>query len=373
MLVKNYLVGLICLIGGLAYSQPDVDALVDSPEVFAAEQASMICYKTFRKNNYPGLAVAVSKGGEVIFSEGWGYADIETKKSIDPDKSMFRVGSISKTLTAAGLQLLVQEGEVDLDADISNYVDYFPKKRYDLSVSQVAGHIAGVRHYNGPLEMLNNKYYPTVKEGMEIFMNDSLLYEPGEKFSYSSYGWNLISAIVEEASDTPFLDYMQAQVFDRFGMDQTAAEIRSDLPADLVSFYIHNMVGNNVTAPSVDNSYKWAGGGFIATATDILKFSHQMHHHEAIDGDLLDKFQTPLILNNGKQTNYGLGWASNTDKKGRRWVGHSGGSVGGTSMYLFYPDHDLTVVTLVNLSSARMDQLAWIVAEQFLSISKDEE
>jgi len=280
---------------------------------------------------------------------------------------MFRIGSISKTLTAAALQMAVQEGKIDLGNDVREYVKYFPKKKYPVIISQVAGHIAGVRHYNGPMEMLSNVYYPSVRGGMEIFMHDPLLFEPGEKYSYSSYGWNLISAVIEEATGTPFLDLMQTTVFEEFEMNDTQAEVRSDLPAELVSFYIQDESKKNKLAPDVDNSYKWAGGGFVATATDILKFSYQMHHAEVIDLEMLRKFQTPLTLNNGKKTNYGLGWASNTDKKGRSWVGHSGGSVGGTSMYLYYPDYDLTVVTLVNLSSARMDQLAWKVAEQFIS------
>lgn len=335
-------------------------------------QANSICQKTLSKNQYPGLAVAVGQNGKVLWSEGYGYSNIEAQKAVDPKTSMFRIGSISKTLTTAALQLLVQEGKVDLGEDVRNYVDYFPKKKYPLILKEVAGHIAGVRHYASPMEMLSNVYYPTVRGGMEIFMHDPLLFEPGEKYSYSSYGWNLISAVIEEASEVAFLDFMQSQVFDAFGLDNTKAEIRSDLPETIVSFYVKDGSKKNALAPDVDNSYKWAGGGFIATATDVLKFSHQMHHSDKIDQDLLKTFQTPLTLNNGKKTNYGLGWATNTDKKGRRWVGHSGGSVGGTSMYLYYPDYDLTVVTLVNLSSAKMDQLAWKIAEQFIPTLKAE-
>lgn len=373
MKFKSSLVLLCCFIGSLVYGQ-DVAALTKLKDnTLAIKQAQSICQKAFTKNNYPGLAVAVSVGEETIFADGWGYANVEDKIAIDPKKSMFRIGSISKTLTAAALQMLVQEGKIDLDKNVSAYVDYFPEKEYSIIVRQVAGHIAGVRHYKNPMEMMSNVYYPTVKGGMEIFMSDPLLFEPGEKFSYSSYGWNLISAIIEEAAEEPFLEYMQTKVFDRFGMAQTEAEIRSDLPKDIVSFYIPFGNMNNRLAPEVDNSYKWAGGGFIATATDVLKFSYQMHHSELIDQALLKEFQTPLTLNNGKQTNYGLGWSTNTDKKGRRWVGHSGGSVGGTSMYLYFPDHDLTVVTLVNLSSAKMDQLAWKVAEQFLPQTVDNE
>ena len=333
----------------------------------AIDQAKEICEKTFNKQKYPGLAVAVSHKGQTILSQGWGYSNIESEKPIDPETTMFRIGSISKTLTTAGLQLLVQEGKIDLDENVRTYVRYFPEKEYPLIVRQVAGHIAGVRHYKSPYEMMSNVYYPTVKGGMHIFMDDPLLFKPGEKYSYSSYGWNLISAVIEGGSEEAFLVFMQRRVFDAFDMQDTQEEIRANLPEEIVSFYVKDLNRKNVLAPDVDNSYKWAGGGFISTAKDLLKFSHQIHHSDLIDQDLLKEFQTPLTLNNGKKTNYGLGWATNVDKKGRRWVGHSGGSVGGTSMYLYYPDYDLAVVTLVNLSSAKMDQLAWKVAEQFLT------
>ena len=335
-------------------------------------QANDICEKAISKNQYPGLAVAVGHNGKVLWSNGYGFANIEGQVAIDPETSMFRIGSISKTLTSAALQLLVQDGKVDLDENVRKYVNYFPEKKFPLIVKEVAGHIAGVRHYASPMEMLSNIYYPTVRGGMEIFMHDALLFEPGDKYSYSSYGWNLISAVIEEASDVDFLEYMQKQVFDAFELTNTKAEIRSKLPETIVSFYVKDGSKKHKLAPEVDNSYKWAGGGFIATAIDVLKFSHMMHHSDRIDQNLLKVFQTPLTLNNGKKTNYGLGWATNTDKKGRRWVGHSGGSVGGTSMYLYYPDYDLTVVTLVNLSSAKMDQLAWKIAEQFIPRLKEE-
>lgn len=373
MNIKVSTVLLICLFCSFLYGQEVSSVTLQQDYSDAIKQAQSICQKTFTKNNFPGLAVAVSIGHETIMAEGLGYADVKEKIEVDPNKSLFRIGSVSKTLTAAALQLLVQEGKIDIEKNVRDYVHYFPEKEYALNVKQVAGHIAGIRHYKGPMEMMSNIYYPTVEGGMKIFMDDPLLYKPGEKYSYSSYGWNLISAIIESAAEEPFLEYMQEEVFNRFGMTNTLAEIRSDLPSDIVSFYISSLDNNYMLAPHVDNSYKWAGGGFIGTATDILKFSQQMHHSATIDKELLDQFQTPLTLNDGKQTNYGLGWATNIDKKGRRWVGHSGGSVGGTTMYLYYPDYDLTVVTLVNLSSAKMDQLAWKIAEQFISLSIEQD
>ena len=338
----------------------------------AIKQSLSISQKTFKENNLPGLAIAVSLDGVPVWMQGLGYANVKDSIRVNPYSSLFRVGSISKTLTATALQQLVQLNKVDLDRPVQAYVKYFPEKKYPLTVRQTAGHIAGVRHYQG-FEMMSNVFYPTIKESLNIFMEDPLLFEPGTKYAYSSYGWNLISAVIEEASETPFLEYMQDQVFKPAKMNNTSAEIRTSLPKELVSFYQHELNKEILLTPEVDNSYKWAGGGFISTAEDLLKFSNAVYTYKIVDQELLKEFQSTNTLSDGSKTNYGLGWSSNTDKKGRPWVGHSGGSVGGTSMFLTYPEYGLTVVTLVNLSSAKMDQLAWRIAEQFLTVLEIEQ
>ncbi|MGI9545278.1 MAG: serine hydrolase domain-containing protein [Cyclobacteriaceae bacterium] len=347
----------------LSFAQPGPPKNLED----AIRQSRSISQKTFEASKFPGLAIAVSLDGVPVWLQGLGYANMKDSIEIDPYSSLFRIGSISKTLTATALQQLVQLGKIDLDQPVQTYVKYFPEKEYPLTVRQTAGHIGGVRHYKG-FEMMSNIFYPTIEESLNIFMRDPLLFEPGTKYSYSSYGWNLISAVIEEASQTPFLEYMQKQIFDLAGMNNTSPEIRTSLPSGLVSFYQHGMNHQILLAPDVDNSYKWAGGGFIATAEDLLKFSDAVYTFKIVSKELLREFQSANRLSDGSKTNYGLGWSTNTDKKGRPWVGHSGGSIGGTSMFLTYPEYGLTVVTLVNLSSAKMDQLAWRIAEQFLTV-----
>ncbi len=111
----------------------------------------------------PGLSIAVGQDGKIIWSEGFGFADLEAKKLITP-QSMFRIGSVSKPLTAAGLMLLVEKGVVDLDVDIHRYVPDFPEKGYPITTRQLAGHLAGIRHYQGN-EVYLNRHPATVREG----------------------------------------------------------------------------------------------------------------------------------------------------------------------------------------------------------------
>ena len=194
----------------------------------------------------PGLSISVSQKGQLVFSKGYGYSDLENKTPVDPSKTKFRIGSVSKTLTATGLALLYQQDKIDLDAPIQKYVPTWPKKKYEITLRQLGGHVAGIRHYKGD-EFLSTTNYPTVTDGLAIFINDPLINRPSTTYSYSSYGWNLISAAMETANagefsfqTSDFIQYMQQQVFDKLGMDNTVAEYADRKTDNLTKFYQSN-------------------------------------------------------------------------------------------------------------------------------------
>jgi serine beta-lactamase-like protein LACTB, mitochondrial len=302
---------------------------------------------TMRVLGAPGAAICVRKDGRLVWSEGFGYADLEQHVPVTP-QTKFRIGSVSKPLTAAALGLLSETGKLDWDAPIQRYVPTFPVKRYPITVRQVAGHLAGIRHYR-PGEFENQKHYSTVSEGLTIFQNDSLLFEPGTQFAYSSYGWNLLSAVVEGASGQSFLSFMDHRVFAPSEMSHTVADFPDSIIPERARFYTRaDSVGPVVNAPFVDNSYKWAGGGFLSTAEDLAQFGEQM-----LDGRLLHPatvalLWTPQRTRDGKATDYGIGWGVEKDAHGRSRISHSGGSVGGTANLIIYPTEHLIVVVLVN-------------------------
>lgn len=331
----------------------------------AIAQARRLVESARKDNLYPGIAVAVSVKGELVWSEGFGFADLGAKTPVDPDRHLFRIGSISKPLTATGLALLYQQGKIDLDAPIQTYVPSFPEKNHPITLRQLGGHLAGIRHYQGR-EFLSDKKYETVLEGLDIFKDDPLLHEPGTKYAYSSYGWNLISAAMETAAGEDFLSYMENKVFDPMKLKHTYAEHMDRTYKDRVSFYV--LENNELEeAPYVDNSYKWAGGGFIATAEDLIVFGNAHLKPGFLNEDAWNTFTTSQKDRSGKLTNYGIGWRSGQDNKNRDWFGHSGGSVGGTSFLAIYPEQEMVVVTLVNLSSARLNNLPFRIANQFLT------
>lgn len=314
--------------------------------------------------NVPGIQVAVWKESETVFSEGFGYADVEHEVPMNPDIKM-RIGSVSKALTSVAIGKLYEKGELDLEEDVQEYVSYFPEKRFPITVKQIAGHTAGIRHYRGD-EFLMNKRFETVKEGIEIFDEDTLLFEPGTDYSYSSYGWNLISGVVEDAADTSFLAYMEDEVFDPLGMDRTQAEYTDSLVYNRTSYYDEGDNGKIINAPAVDNSYKWAGGGFIGTAEDLLKFGEAIFWDDYLAPETVELLTTSLELESGEPTNYGIGWQVGTDDKDRRHYGHSGGSVGGSTRFIVYPEQEVIVAMVANKSGVSYREAHLVIADFFM-------
>jgi len=325
-------------------SAQDIDALV--------EESQMMILESMVDEMYPGVSIAVSLGGEVVWAEGFGYADLENQVPVTTD-SEFRIGSVSKPFTAAAVGQLVSAGRLDVDAPVQEYVPSFPQKRWTVTTRQVGGHIAGIRHYLG-MENFSKVHYETVLDGLAIFQDSPLLFEPGTEYSYSSYGWNLISAVVEGASGERFLDYMDEHVFGALGMTNTEADFANRDIENRVSFYVKNADGKIELGPEVDNSYKWAGGGFLSTPLDMIKFA------EAHLGDAFLDAQARMLLftsqrtADGEETGYGFGWGISEDEKGRLLLGHTGGSVGGTTLMSMNPDHDIIVALTINLSRANL-------------------
>jgi len=301
--------------------------------------------KEWLAKGIPGLAVAVAVDGKLVYSEGFGYADLEQRVPAWPT-TKFRIGSISKPLTAVGLMELVEAGKVDLDAPVQKYVPSFPDKGAVITVRMVAGHLGGIRHYKDD-EFTIQKHYDNVLDGLKIFENDPLVSPPGTKFNYSSYGYNLLSAVVESASGESFLAYMQGQVFGRLGLVHTVPDQNRQLVEQRSRFYEYPKEGPVENAPYVDNSYKWAGGGFLSTAEDLVRFGSALLQPGILKADTLKTMFT------AQKTNYAIGWGIHKSKSGKLEYEHSGGSVGGTSQLILYPETHVVVALVTNLSDKK--------------------
>lgn len=298
----------------------------------------------------PGLSIAVGIGADVVWAEGFGFADLESRVPVTP-LTKFRIGSVSKPVTSIALGRLVEAGALDLDLPIQTYVPRFPEKRWPITTRLVAGHLAGIRHYRGA-EFESARHYSTVDEALTIFSADSLLFEPGTRWSYSSYGWNLVSAVVEGAAREPFLAYMRRGVFADAGLSDIVADQVDSLVSYRTRYYQKAADGAILNAPWVDNSNKWAGGGFLSTPTELAELAFALFEGALLERATLETLWTRQRLRDGSETEYGIGWYVSEDAAGRRMVGHGGGSIGGTTLFWLWPEQELVVALTANLSDA---------------------
>ncbi|MEE8371625.1 MAG: serine hydrolase domain-containing protein [Sphingomonadales bacterium] len=322
----------------------------------------------------PGISVAVAKDRRLVWTAGFGFENIEAGIPMTP-RSRLRIGSIAKVMTAAAMARLYEQGKINLDAPIRSLVPAWPEKRWPLTLRQLSGHTAGVRHYRDGAEFLMNRPFASVTEGLSVFKDDPLLFKPGSRVSYSTFGWSLISAGLEAAADQDFLHLMRLEVFGPLGMEDTSADLKGVAIPHRSGFYELDADGKLHPAPEVDNSYKWAGGGFLATTADVARFAAAHARPGYLKRETLDLLFQRQKLTDGTITPYGLGWmvsfATYIETIERRLpkaaqdvgraimekypftVLHSGGSVGGTSIMLLSRRDGLTVVVSMNSSQGK--------------------
>lgn len=365
------------------------EAAVHSQYRVAADEATEMIREIMHERGIPGLSIAVGIGGEIIWSEGFGLANAEQGVPVTP-LTRFRSGSTAKPMTAALAGQLVSRGILDLDAPIHTYLPDYPRQPWDITSRQLAGHLSGIRHYppDGD-EFLSTRRYTNVSDALEIFQDDPLLFEPGTDYLYSSYAWNLLSAVIEAATEEVFLDLMHREVFEPIGMRYTLGDHSDSIVVNRVSFYERtggtpsyrtrqtgwgdgSGIGSLFNAPYTDNSNKWAGGGFLTTPEDLVRFG--MAHLPGagyLPENILGEMHTSMILPDGSETGYGIGWRiGQDDVTGSRTVGHGGGSVGGTTALVTYPEEGVVVAIQANLTNASYGDLSARIARLFTEASR---
>lgn len=305
-------------------------------------EVRQLCRDFIDNFSVSGTQLTVSVNNKIVVSEGFGYSDIENKTPVTT-ATRFRIGSISKSLTSAALLKLVAEKKLDLDAPVQNYVPSFPQKKYTFTTRQLAGHLAGIRHYNEN-ELTPKEHYTTCVESLSIFANDSLLFKPGTQYHYSSYGWNLIGAVIEKASAESYLDYMLENIWKPLRMMQTYGDVADSVMANRSKFF--SVTGEE--AEGYDLSYKYPSGGLISTTEDLVKFGNELLHGNYFDEALTKQLFEPQHTSSNESTHYGLGWNIVKDKNGHRVWYHAGELLESSGYLLIYPDDDIVIAFLAN-------------------------
>ncbi len=322
------------------------------------EQSRRLARELVVADNLPGLSVAVAVDGEIVWAEGFGWSDVENRTPLTP-LTRFRLGALSKPLTAVAAALLHDQGRLDLDAPVQRYVPAYPRKQWTVTTRQLMGDVAGVHRIRGD----NNDAMPaghcaSVHEAVAMLADDPLLFEPGTQHRYSIWGWVLVGAVVEGAAGEPFARYMVGHVFEPLAMARTVVAETEGLDG------VAHQGGRRP-----DYSCAAGAAAFLSTPTDLVRLGSAMLKPGLLKAETIAAFQTPARLVSGASTTYALGWTvSRVPFAGgpARMVSHRGSPMGGTVSLLTFPDLGVAVATAANVADASgVNPFARQVAEAF--------
>jgi serine beta-lactamase-like protein LACTB len=323
-------------------------------------------------NSVPGIGAAVVLDGEPAWSAGFGMADLENFAPAT-SSTLFRLGSLSKPITAVAILQLTERGKLDLDAPVQKYCPAFPEKEWPITTRELLGHLGGIRHYNaggkGDVPEDSARHFASMEEALQVFAHDALVAKPGTKFHYSTYGYTLLGCVLEGAAAEKYVDYVKENVFRPAGMEQTQADDFFAVIPHRTRWYHKDKAGLVHNAGVLDSSYKIPGGGLISSADDMAHFEAAILADKLLQRATRDRMWTSEKTADGKLTGYGLGWGT-AEKFGVRMLAHTGGQQGTSTAFALVPERRAGVVVLTNMDGVDAGALATEILQMALELKE---
>jgi CubicO group peptidase (beta-lactamase class C family) len=337
---------------------------VDRDRIAAARSLARQILDTDR---IPALSIAVMRGSQLAWAEAFGKVDVELDVTAGT-VHRFRLGSVSKVITATLAAKLATQGTVGLLAPISNYLPDLPAQHRLTTLEQLLTHRGGVRHYAdkdskpGDPGPIDQRRYLGNADILAVFIDDPLIARPGERVSYSTFGYTLASVVLESAAKTPFPELVTREIAVPLGLPSLGPDdplaivpgrVRGYLPGDDVRKVLPGYQGQWANSTVANVNYKWAGGGLLATPTDVARFGAAHLDADRLSRDTLEKLFTVRTERTERSPPLGLGWRIDEDDAKRpRWH-HAGGQDGVRASLVVYPAQKLAIALAANTGAPR--------------------
>ncbi|MGB7785065.1 MAG: serine hydrolase [Salinimicrobium sp.] len=355
--------------GKYTFELKALEAVAATPEG-KADQLLM----PFSGKEVPGAAVLVMKDGKVIFEKAYGMANL-TYDVPFTTSTVTNIGSTSKQFTAMAIELLAQQGKLDLDDDIRKYFPELPDFGKKVSIRNLLTHTSGYREFLNLLAMTGRdlsgkldreKVFEVIERQPEL-QND-----PGAEWNYNNTGYVLLAALVEKVADTPFPQWMKENIFEPLNMDHTV--VRAN-PNQVVPNRSMGYTFSNAGAyeEAVDLGGANGAGGIYTTVEDLAKWIRNFSDPKVGNRQIIKEMTTPYVLSTGDTTNYGLGLEIK-ELNGLKNINHGGADVAHRSMLMYFPEINGGVV--VESNNASFDQsvpnkIATAFFKESMEIEKD--
>ncbi|MEM7373388.1 MAG: serine hydrolase domain-containing protein [Bacteroidota bacterium] len=311
----------------------------------------------------PGMGVAVSHNEQLVFSQGFGLADIDQQLPAT-DETLFRLASVSKLLTMTAIAKLYQDGKLDIHATVETYIKDYPHAGKGVTIKRLCGHLGGIRHYKAKDFISNGKHFDNTDQALKTFIDDDLIHAPGTAYRYTTFGFVLLQGVVEAASGQSFLDYLETEILHPLDMRRTFPDQKDSLYQNRSLLY---KIGRNDKVKQTrfdDPSYKWGGGGMLSCVRDLVKLGEAHLRPGFFTQPTLDSLFSPQILMPHSNTHIGLTWRISEDSNGDRMYHHAGNMNGARSLLVIYPERNIVIAIQNNLSNMpRILKVAGLVKE----------
>jgi D-alanyl-D-alanine carboxypeptidase len=313
------------------------------------------------QQHVPAAAIAVVKDGALIKAAGYGLADVENRIPASPD-TVFKIGSLSKQFIATGIMLLVQDGRIAVDDNVSKHLDETPKAWEAITLRHLLTHTAGlVREAPG---FDANKLQPDI-DVIKTAYPTPLASATGEKYEYSNLGYFVLAEVIHRVSGKPWGNFLSERVFTPLGMTATRVASLAGIVPNRASGYAwrSGQLQNEDDWPAVRPS-----GAFLSTVRDLAKWEAALSGDQILKAQTKREMWTPVTLNDGRTFPYGFGWqlddwpADSKVPTGVPMIRHGGSMNGFRAGYVRWPSHGLTVIVLTNLTNAPYEGLAANIA-----------
>jgi CubicO group peptidase (beta-lactamase class C family) len=303
------------------------------------------------KPDVPGAAIIVVKDGRVIFRKGYGLANLELNVPIRPEM-VFRLASITKQFTAAAVMMLVEQGKLSLQDDITKFFPDYPTGGKKVTVENLLTHTSGIKDYLEKLwpGRMREDFRP--ERLIDLFKNDGLEFEPGTKESYSNSNYVLLGVIIEKLSGKEYGRFIEENIFKPLGMKHSYYERVQEIIPDRV--YGYARVGEGfVNAAYVSTVQLYAAGGLCSSVDDLALWDAANYSDKLLKRTSWERLFTPYKLANGEASAYASGWAI-SQFEGRAVASHTGGIPGFTTYVLRMPEDHVYVAVLSNDRTAEV-------------------
>ena len=328
-------------------------------------EAEKVLEEMVEREDIIGASISVGYQDQIVFSQGFGLMDKDLGLPTQPD-TKFRIYSVSKHITAAAIAKLWEDKKLELDSPISKYLPLIDQKLKNITTRQLVGHTSGVRAYReGEWQLFSNAPCSNPFEAMWLFGSDSLLFQPGEKFEYTTYGYVILSAIIEKVSGMNFMDYLNQSFFFPLGIESVNLDNR-DLEDPKRSKSYEFWQGVMYDERYANNVCKYGAGGLSASPESIVRFDLALLNGLLVDSATIELILSSMKLKNDEPTGYGFGLELETDSLGNFLAWHSGRSRGGRNGLVIYPKQKLVIMISANTNGDGIVNETEVVGRAFL-------